>query len=67
MESTLIALADDSKEVKGSVTLLLLLDLSVDFDNIDHGILLGCLCGSFLYTLVPKNSIGGLQVYIFAF
>uniref|UniRef100_A0A803U146 Reverse transcriptase domain-containing protein n=1 Tax=Anolis carolinensis TaxID=28377 RepID=A0A803U146_ANOCA len=46
-ETALVALVDDlCRELdRGNVTLLVLLDISVAFDTIDHGILLGRLSG----------------------
>ena len=43
-QSALVALVDDLRQEldRGSVSLLVLLDLSAAFDTIDHGILLGC-------------------------
>uniref|UniRef100_A0A803TMD6 Reverse transcriptase domain-containing protein n=1 Tax=Anolis carolinensis TaxID=28377 RepID=A0A803TMD6_ANOCA len=46
-ETALVALVDDLRREldRGSVTLLVLLDISAAFDTIDHGILLGRLSG----------------------
>uniref|UniRef100_A0A803TXA5 Reverse transcriptase domain-containing protein n=1 Tax=Anolis carolinensis TaxID=28377 RepID=A0A803TXA5_ANOCA len=45
--TALVALVDDLRREldRGSVSLLVLLDLSAAFDTINHGILLGCLAG----------------------
>uniref|UniRef100_A0A803SSM3 Reverse transcriptase domain-containing protein n=1 Tax=Anolis carolinensis TaxID=28377 RepID=A0A803SSM3_ANOCA len=60
-EMALVALVDDLRREldRGSVTLLVLLDISAAFDTIDHGILLGRLSGMGLGGTVLQSFLDG--------